>query len=90
MAAESAGGSELTQLVADHVLLDIDRHVLAAIMDSDGVTDEGREDGGATAPGLQNLLFVLLVHLFDPLQQLRGNIGAFLNASAHLLHCLLT
>ena len=33
MAAEGTGGSELTQLVADHVLLDIDGHVLAAIMD---------------------------------------------------------
>ena len=37
MAAEGAGGSELTQLVADHILLDIDGHVLAAVVDGDGV-----------------------------------------------------
>ena len=59
MAAEGTGGSKLTQLVADHVLLDIHGHVLPAVMDSDGVADEGGEDGGAAAPGLEDLLLVL-------------------------------
>ena len=44
MAAEGAGGGELTQLVADHILLDIDGHVLAAVVNGDGVADEGGED----------------------------------------------
>jgi hypothetical protein len=49
-------GSELTQLVADHVLGDIHRNVAAAVVDGDRVTDEGREDGGGPAPGLEDLL----------------------------------
>ena len=89
VATEGAGGSKLTQLVADHVLLDIHGHVLPAVMDSDGVADEGGEDGGAAAPGLQDLLLTGLVHLFDSLDQLRGNKRAFFDASAHFLHCLL-
>ena len=84
MAAESTGGSELTQLVTDHVLLDIDRHMTTTVVDSDGVADEGGEDGGAAAPGLQHVLLALLVHFFNPLQQLRGNIRAFFNRSAHI------
>ena len=83
VATEGTGGSKLTQLVTDHVLLDIDRHMTAAVVDSDGMADEGGEDGGAAAPGLQDLLLTGLVHLFDSLDQLRGNKRAFFNASAH-------
>jgi hypothetical protein len=46
VAAERAGGSELAQLVADHVLGDIHGNMTAAVVDGDGVTDEGRENGG--------------------------------------------
>src|SRR5699024_8744265 len=38
---EGPGGNELAQLVADHIFGDIDGNMLAAVMDSDGVTDEG-------------------------------------------------
>ena len=84
MAAEGAGGRELTQLVADHILLDIDGHVLAAVVNGNGVAHEGGEDGRAPAPGLEDLLLVLRVHFLDPLQKLRGNIRAFFNGSAHI------
>ena len=83
MAAERTGGSELAQLVADHIFLNINGNVLATVVDGDRVTDEGGEDGGAAAPGLQDLLLTGLVHLFDSLDQLRGNKRAFFNASAH-------
>ena len=43
--------------MADHILSDIDGNVLAAVMDSDGVTYKGGEDGGSSGPGLQNFLF---------------------------------
>jgi len=49
MAAEGTSGRELAQLVTHHVLLHIDRHMTAAVVDSDGVTDEGGEDGGAVS-----------------------------------------
>ena len=77
MAAERTGGSELAQLVADHIFLNINGNVLATVVDGDRVTDEGGEDGGAAAPGLQDLLLTGLVHLFDSLDQLRGNKRAF-------------
>jgi hypothetical protein len=52
-------------------------------MHCDGVANEGREDGGRTGPGLQNLLFAVLIHFVNPLQQLGSAKGAFLDASAH-------
>jgi hypothetical protein len=84
VATEGTGGSKLTQLVTDHILLDIHGHMLPAVMDSDGVANESGEDGGAAAPGLEDLLLVLLVHCLDSLEELRGNIRAFLNRSAHI------
>ena len=44
MAAEGTGGSKLAELVTDHIFLDINGNVLAAVIDRDGVTDEGGED----------------------------------------------
>jgi hypothetical protein len=76
---------ELAQLMSDHVLGHIDRNVTAAVMDSDGVADKGREDRGGTAPGLDDLLLAGLVHFIDPLQQLGSGKRAFLNTSAHYL-----
>ena len=52
VASEGSGGGELAQLVADHIFSNIHRDVLAAVVDRKGVTDEIREDGRASAPGL--------------------------------------
>src|SRR2546430_3045380 len=43
---EGAGRRKLTQLVADHVLADVDRHMASAIVDRNGVADELRKDRG--------------------------------------------
>ena len=56
MAGKLPGGGELTELVADHILGDIDGHMLAAVVDGEGVADEFREDGGGAAPGLDDAL----------------------------------
>ena len=85
MTLKGAGGSKLSQLVADHVFGNIDGDVLLTVMDGDGVTHELREDGGGAGPGLQDLLLASFVQLVDSLQQLRSHEGALLNASAHLL-----
>src|SRR3990167_1862032 len=55
---ESTGQSELTQLVANHLVSDIDRHVLLAVVHSNGQADEIGQDHGATRPSLDRL-FVL-------------------------------
>ena len=44
MASELAGGSKLTQFVANHILSNVYGHMLAAVMDSKGVADEFGED----------------------------------------------
>ena len=75
MAAEGTGGGELAQLVSDHILGDIHGNVTAAVVDGDGVSDEGRENRGGTGPGLDDLLVAALVHLIDSLQQLGGGEG---------------
>ena len=55
---------------ADHVLGDIHRHELLAVVDRDGVPHHLREDGGAARPGLDDLFVVRLVLLFDFLEQM--------------------
>ena len=45
MTAERSGGNELAQLMTNHVFCHIDGNVLAAVMDSDRMTDKGGEDG---------------------------------------------
>ena len=89
MTAERSGGNEFAQLMTNHVFCHIDGNMLAAVMDSDRMTDKGGEDRGAAAPGLENLLLAGLVQFFDSLDKLRGNKRAFFDASAHFLHCLL-
>src|SRR5690348_6315869 len=44
--AVRAGRGELAEAVADHVLRDVHRHVLLAVVDGNRVADEVREDDG--------------------------------------------
>src|SRR4051794_7810414 len=83
MAAERARGCELAQLVPDHGLGDEDRHVLAAVVDSDGVADHLREDRGGARPGLDHLLLVCLVHHLDALHEALLGPGPLLSRSTH-------
>ena len=80
---ERSGRNELTQLMTNHVFCHIDGNMLAAVMDSDRMTNEGGENGRRSGPGLQHFLIAVLVELFDALVELRSNKRAFLNASAH-------
>src|SRR5664279_4932169 len=71
VAAERAGWGELTETVADHVLGHVDRDVLLAVVDGDGMPDEIGEYDRRTRPGLDDLLLVALVHRLDaPLEAL--------------------
>src|SRR5699024_5744213 len=83
MAGELPGGGELAELVADHILGHIDRHMLAAVVNGEGVADELREDGGGAAPGLDDALLAALVHGFDFLHQRRQDVRAFFGAARH-------
>ena len=81
MAFEGAGGCELAQLMTDHVLSDIDRHMLASIMDCNGMTYEVRENRGTSGPGLDNLFIVSFVESRDLLHEAFFNERALLNGS---------
>ena len=65
MPSECAGRSELAKFMAYHVFGAVNRHVLATVVDGYGVSDELRENGGRTRPGLNNFLFALFVHFFS-------------------------
>jgi len=60
---ESSGECKLAQLVANHLIGDVDRDVLLAVMHSDGQADELGQDHGATRPGLDRL-FVFVGNRF--------------------------
>src|SRR5690606_1367797 len=64
--AEGPGRGELAQLVAHHRLGDVDRDVLATVVDGDRVPDHLGDDRGATRPGPDHALLpgaIQVVHL---------------------------
>jgi len=72
MTAEVTGGRKLTQPMPDHVLGDIDGHMSAAIVNSNGVANHLREDRARATPGSEDLLLAFGVHCFNFFQPLRG------------------
>ena len=81
--AERAGGRELAQLVPDHRLGDVHRHVLAAVVDGDGVADHLGDDRGPARPGLDDLLLAGRVQRVHLLQQVVVDERALLQAARH-------
>jgi hypothetical protein len=63
MTFESPGECELAQLVANHLISDVDRYVLLAVVNGNGQADELGQDHGATRPGLDRLLSLLVTAL---------------------------
>src|SRR5690606_10138556 len=78
---ERAGQGELTELVADHVLVDQHRDVVAAVMHGDRVAHHFRQDHRAARPGLDRTLARARgLHL---LEQVVVNEGTFLEGTWH-------
>ena len=68
MTLEGLGGGELTELVADHGVVYIHRHMLPAVMHGESMPNEVGENGGTTGPGFNDLLgtlFVLSINLCE-------------------------
>src|SRR6266849_700255 len=87
MAAEMAGGRELAQPVADHVLADEDRHVLTTVMNANGVADHVGIDDRRACPGADHLLLARCIQLVDLGLQRVADERPFLSRSAHLVTC---
>src|SRR5690606_8288875 len=64
---------ELTQLMADHVFSNVDRHVATTVVDSNRVADHLRENRAGATPGSDNRLLAFLVQPVDLLEQLGVN-----------------
>lgn len=78
MAAEGARGRKLTELVAYHVLRNVDRDMSAAIVNCDGMTHHLREYGACATPGSNDLLVAALIHVLHSFKQFRLYERAFL------------
>src|SRR4029079_18468382 len=79
VALERARERELAELVPDHVLGDVDRHELAAVVHRERMADHLRRDGGAARPGLDDLLVALAVHRLDLVHEVVVDEGALLD-----------
>jgi hypothetical protein len=66
MPAVGARRRKFAQAVPDHILGDVDRHMAASIMHSNGVPDHLGKDGAGTAPSADDLLLPAFIHGFDP------------------------
>src|SRR5215216_1201184 len=84
MSPEGPRGSELAELVPDHLLRDEDRDVLAAVVDRDRVPDHLREDRRRARPGSDHVLRARCVHRLDAAEQPLLDVRALLGATAHL------
>ena len=81
MALKGSGGSELAQLMTDHILGYIYRYMLSAVMDSDRMTYKLRKDGGCTRPALENSLLAGFVHRLNSCKKLGINKRSLFNTS---------
>src|SRR5512133_3129770 len=70
--AERARGSELAELVPDHLLRDEDGNVLAAVVDRDRVPDHLGKDRRGARPGTDHVLRARGVHRLDADDQAVG------------------
>ena len=81
MTLEGLGRGEFAQLVADHRVIHEHRHVLATVVNGEGVADEIGENRGAARPGLDDLLGALLVLCIDLREEVLIDERALLKAA---------
>src|SRR5690606_31822367 len=72
-----------TELLADHLLGDVHRDVLLAVIDAEGEADELRQDGGAARPDLDHFRLARGLRLFRLLQKVAVDEGAFPDRTRH-------
>src|SRR5882762_9972919 len=83
VAVEGAGGSELAQLVADHVLGHEHGDELAPVVHREGVPHQVGKDGRAARPRLHHLLLALPVHVLHLLDQVAVDERTLLDRTCH-------
>src|SRR5262245_33336756 len=81
--AEDARRHELAQLVAHHVLRNVDGQELVPVVDRERVADELGQDGAAPRPRLQHALLALAVHALDLPHEAVHHVRALLDRTRH-------
>src|SRR5690606_38310153 len=90
MTIVGAGGSELAELVAHHLLGDEHGNMLLAVVDAEGQPHKLGQDGGAPAPHLDHLIAAALTNLVGLLQEKAVDEGTFPDRAGHCLATSLT
>src|SRR5262245_13392561 len=85
VALEDARRRELAELVPDHVLGDVDRNVLVAVVDAERQPDELRQDGRSPAPDLDHFRTAGRARGIRLLQQITVDKRAFPYRAGHSL-----
>ncbi len=88
MAVVRPRGSELTELVADHIFRDEHGNEFASVMDGKGQPNGFGNDGRASRPGLDDLFRLLVRGLVDLLEQMPVDEESFLDGAGHELSLL--
>lgn len=84
MRAEGSRRRKLAELVPDHVLGDVDRDELLAVVDTEGESNEFRSDRRTTGPSLDRLFGAAIgVCLLDFLDQVEVDVEAFFDGTSH-------
>src|SRR6476661_3917497 len=89
VAVERARRCKLAELHSDHVLIDRNRHELAAVIDIEGQADELRQDRRAARPGLDRRALVAVLSSFRFFQQRKLDERTFPDGTGHGLTLLL-
>lgn len=77
MTSKGASGSKFSQFVPDHLFGYIDRDVLAAVVNGNGVTDHERDNRRSPRPGFDDFFLAFGVQFLNFRQQAVGNKGSF-------------
>jgi hypothetical protein len=77
MTAEMAGWRKFAQFMPNHILGNINGNMPTAVMYRNSMSYHLRENGACTAPGANDLLFVLVIHHLDSLNKFRFDEGTF-------------
>src|SRR5258708_3995589 len=83
MAVEGAGGRELAEPMADHVLRHQPRHELVPVVDAEGEADKLRQDGRPPRPDLDHLVAPRCPPRFRLLQEKAVDERALPNRASH-------
>src|SRR5438093_11855630 len=83
VAAEDPRGHELSELVPDHVLGDIDRQELVTVVDGQRVADELRRDRATARPGLEHPFLAAPVQGLDLPDQGVDDVRPLLDRTRH-------